>query len=354
MTGSFGRAALTLAVVLAGCAREEVAEWPPRPVHTVVVGEPDSTVRRTFSGLVEAAEGTRLSAEIGGRVLAVHAAAGERYAAGAVLAELDTTETRNQLVAAEAQWTEAKQTLRRVQQLFETGNAAQGDLETAISQEKAARSNYQSALKRLEDTKLKMPYGGIIGSVEVNEGEIVSAGQPVLTIQGEGAMEFQMGVPAESVGAVEVGQPASIVVQSVSGDPFPAQVKTVAPAPGSNTTYPVELVFTREDPRIREGMDGEAMLELPHPSGSGVIRVPVVCVVAEAGKQGSVQHFVWVVEPGEGDTATVQRRPVNVGKLGEDETLEILDGLRPGQRVVSRGVHHLEPGQEVRWVPSNP
>ncbi len=315
----------------------------PRPVFTITVEPPVTEIERAFSGLVESAEGVGIAFEVGGRVVEVIAEDGVRYEEGALLARIDDTEYRNQLIGSEAQLTEAQQNFRRTQQLFETGNAAQGALETAIAREKAARSNFNSAQKRVEDSRLTMPYDGVIGEVSIDPQQVVSTGQLAMTIQGEAGLEFQIGVPAEIVARVKPRQPATIELGTLPGQIFSATVQTVSPQPGANTTYPVTLKFAQTDARIREGMDGEAILNLPNPNGS-LLTIPAVCVSAEPGDS----TFVWVFESAGGDTGTVKKREVETGRLRSGAELEIITGLETGDIVVSRGISRLREGQTVR------
>lgn len=337
---------LVLGVILGlvSCGKQEPEIKRPRPVYSIVVDDPKEDLVRSYSGLVQAAEGTGIAFEVSGRVLKVIADDGKRYEKGDLLAELDSTEYRIQLESADAQRLEAEQRLRRTQQLFESGNASKSQLESAIASQRSAQSSYESAQKRVEDTTLEMPYSGVIGSVEIDAQQVVNAGQVVMTIQGEDGMEFEIGVPAEFISRIKPGMPSTIELGSIPDQGFEAEVKTISPQVTQNTTYPVSLSFTAEDPRVREGMDGEATLSFPNPNGQ-VITIPAVCVAA---LPEDVQ-YVWVIDAPEGSpTGVVSRRTVKTGKLREGNTIEILEGLKPGERVVSRGVHQVEEGQEVR------
>lgn len=342
--------ASALALILTGCGKEEIEPDPlVRPVVTITVPERSARIERAYSGVVDSVEGTGIAFEVGGRVIEVNAKDGVRYEKGAILAQLDTRELRNQLNSADARRTEARQNLRRSQQLFETGNASQSQLESAIAQEKSAVSSYNTALKQLEDATLKMPYSGVIGSVNIEVQTVVSPGQAVMTIQGEGNMEFDTSVPAEFINLIEVGMKAEVRLGIVPERTFTAVVDTVSPDIAENTTYPITLQFQEDDARIRTGLDGEAIMMLPNPAGK-TLSIPAVCVATLP----HAEKFVWVVKlGGEGrGTATVHRRTVTTGSFRPDNRIEVFSGLSPGEVVVSRGVHRLEEGQVVRLMPA--
>ena len=336
-------------LILISCDQKEPPEVVIRPVRTMLVKEPAPQVERSFSGLVDSAEGTGIAFEVAGRVIEVIAKEGIRYEKDAVLAKLDATEYENQLRGAEARLTEARQALRRAQQLFETGNTSKSQLESAIAAEKAAQSSYNTARKQVDDTVLTMPYPGVIGAISIEPQMVIGAGQSTMTIQGEGGMEFDAGVPAEVIDHISLGMKARIKLGGLPEESFPATIESITPQASQNTTYPVTLRFDQTDQRLREGLDGEAILSLPNPNGS-VIEVPAVAVATFPGKD----RFVWIVAPREGseEIGVVSRRIVKTGNLRKEGGIEILEGLDPGDRIVTAGVHRIEEGQEVSLIAS--
>ncbi len=340
----------SLAILLlgAGCSKAppEENEYPTRPVVTALVPEPISTLERRFAGQVESAEGAPLAFESAGRVIAVDAKAGTRYEKGFALARVDDSNYQIQLLSAKAALTKAQQELRRLQNLFETENASRSDLDSAIASEVSARSTYELAEKALNDTILTMPYDGVIGNVDVEAQQVVSAGQVVMTIQGETGKEFEIGVPPEEVGQLEIGSSARVVVGILPDRELPAKIIEISLQVSANATYPVTLGLEKDDvteKEIRAGMDGEAILELKNPLGP-VIRVPAQSVAAS----DDGRTYVWIVEPKDDATeGTVTIRDVTTGALGPDGSIEILSGLNPKEQIVIRGVYSLDEGETV-------
>ena len=335
---------LASAVAISGCGKKE-APAPPvlRPVYTFTVAEPVQTVNRSFSGLVEAADGADLSFEVGGRVIEVIASSGKSYKKGDELAILDISEFENQLSSARAQMLQAQQARQRTSNLLSTGNASKSDMESAISAEKAAQSTFKSAEKKVNDAVLKMPYDGVIGSVDIDSGQIVDPGKPAITIQGESGMKFKIGVPSDIIDQLKEGMKAIVKLGDLPEIEIEASISTIAPQPNENTTYPVKLIFGKQDPRFRKGMDGEASMTLSNPQGAAIV-VPISCVA----KNPELGEFVWIVNSEDGKVATVSRQAINTGGIREGGTIEVSDGLTPKTMIVSRGVHQIEEGQKVR------
>ncbi|MEM1294603.1 MAG: efflux RND transporter periplasmic adaptor subunit [Verrucomicrobiota bacterium] len=339
---------LLFAALLSGCLdalnREtEAVEIPLRPVYTFLVPQATNTVERSFSGLVESQASAGISFEVSGRVIQVIAKEGGSYKKGEVLAKIDPTEYQNQVRNAEAQLLQAQRARQRTSELLATGNASNANMESAIAQEQAAKSQATTAKKQLEDTVLLMPYDGMIGQVNVDTGQVAVQGNAVMTILGDGEMEFQVGVPGRLIEHFTPGRKAKIRLGDLKGELFNAEIITVAPQPSDNTTYPVTLRFSKEDKRIREGMDGESLFIIPNAGGS-VLAIPASCVA----KNAKLGEYVWSVTAGaDGKTGTVNRTTVKTGEIREGGTIEILEGLSAGDVIVSRGVYRIEEGLEV-------
>ncbi|MEM7012209.1 MAG: efflux RND transporter periplasmic adaptor subunit [Verrucomicrobiota bacterium] len=333
--------------LLVSCGDDaDVKPAPPRPVYTATVAEPTETVIRHFSGQVETAEGAGLAFEVSGRVTEVTAKEGTRYNAGDILAKIDDTSYQNQLTSDKATLDNATAELRRLENLFGTGNASKSDLDNATAQEKSARASFENSQKSVRDCVLKMPYPGVIGSVDIEPQQVISTGQTVMSIQGETGKEFEVGIPAEQIAHIGESMKATIKLGALPDETFDATVSEISPDVDSNGTYPVKLVLgeaANDNETIRAGMDGECALLLPNPKGPAM-RIPSPAVVGTSGGE----TFVWIIEPKEGEkTAAVQKRAVKTGALAGNGEIEIIDGLKPGEVIVTRGVNSLDELQVV-------
>ncbi|MEM1442545.1 MAG: efflux RND transporter periplasmic adaptor subunit [Verrucomicrobiota bacterium] len=330
-------------VSLGACKKAAEPEtFPPRPVKTAVVSPSASSIERSFSGQVQNAEGAPLAFESGGRVTQVVAKEGVRYEKGAVLAEVDETTYRSALQGAEAALTNARQELRRTQQLFETNNASQASLEAAVAAEASARASFEQAEKALLDVVLKMPYDGVIGRVDLEAQQVVSAGQEVMTIQGESGKEFEIGVTPDDISKLEVGLSGRLRLGALPDSEIAVEISEISPEVNENATYSVTFALeaaSKDDPNIRAGMDGEVDVDLPNPEGE-VLRVPIEAIASSA--EG--QPFVWTISPIEASpgTATVTKRFLSTKAMAAGGMIEVTEGLSAGELIVTRGVNSLD------------
>jgi multidrug efflux system membrane fusion protein len=313
---------------------------------------------RSFSGTLRAPLESNLSFRISGQVTRISVDVGEQVAAGEVIARLDPEDYRLQLESARASYRQAKAAaenaqaeLQRIRSLYVDDNAslsaydqARTRYETAQNQAEAARRQLELARKRLSYTRLTAPASGSIASQQVQEGENVTTGQPVVRLTAGRKLEVEVQVPENLIAAVETGQPVSVTATSLGSERLPATVTEVASAPnGQRPTYPVVVTLDRPAERLRSGMTARVAFDLDQDGG--------LVVPAEAIGEDQDGRFAYVVAPGAPDSVSadghVERRAVETGAL-TSSGLVVTDGLQQGDRVVTAGLGKLRDGALVR------
>ncbi|MEM9478096.1 MAG: efflux RND transporter periplasmic adaptor subunit [Verrucomicrobiota bacterium] len=339
-----------LVIATSSCrGKKEELVVKPRPVYFFTVEKPLATEDRSFSGILSPAEGASISFEVTGRVIEVVGSTGKRYKKGDVLARINPRDFQAELNAATATKTEAAQAEARNRLLWESGNLSDAEYEASVAALRNAEANLDAAQKKVEDATLRMPYDGVIAQKSIDNQTVVNAGQTVFTLEGEGGMEIEIGIPAADIAQIEVGMPAVLTLGSLPGKTYPAEVLSIATQPSANSTYPVNLtVEVEDDSAVRAGMDGEATLTLQQGDGP-TMAIPVECVAAAP----PGEQFVWLLEAAENDAYQVKKTPVETGSLKADGRIAVLgDALTVGQKIVSRGVNRLVEGQAVTLVES--
>jgi len=282
---------------------------------------------------------------------------GEGVAKGQLLASLDARDYELQvqqadaaLAQADAEARNAEHNYDRVRQLYENNNASRNDLDGARARAESARAAVQSAAKQLElarrrltYTRLAAPFDCAVASVDAEERENVGAGQTVVRVNCGDQPEVEVAVPEGLITQIQPGDDVTVRFDALPGRTFAAAVHEVGISAGrSATTYPVTVRLAESDPGIRPGMAAEVAFRLDRGTGeAGVLVVPAAVGEDRDGR------FVFVVEAtGEG-LAVAHRRPITAGDLVGDR-LTILEGLTPGERVVTAGVSRITDGQTVR------
>ncbi|WP_411957614.1 efflux RND transporter periplasmic adaptor subunit [Paracoccus homiensis] len=323
---------------------------PPRPVVTEIVMDQGSDARSVPGVIVSRTEVT-MAFQTLGRMIARHVDLGDRVEKGQLLAELSTDDlvastraARAAVDSAEVQLETARTTLQRTEALARRDVASDSQLEQAQQALAAAEANAEqtrSQLIQAQDTegyaRMTAPFSGVISAVYEASGAVVSAGAPVMQLSADDTHEAAIDLP-EGALAVLPDDPAFTVWQRQNpGHEVTATIDRIEPlADIATRTRRLYLTLPPDAPfrlgaliRARLGAAGEPALTLPD-----------AAILMRDG-----QSHVWRVTR-DGDSATVELVPVRTRPSFEGRCL-ILDGLSEGDEIVVRGVHHLQPGQQV-------
>lgn len=351
---------LAATLTVSACGEDAPPPEPViRPVRTQAVFATGGGRTRTFSGTSNAALESRLSFKVSGTVNRVAVNVGDRVRAGALIAQIDDRDYRLQVQEAEAalnsataQARSAESNYGRVRALYENRNASANDLdaaraasESANAQVKRAEKGVELARSQLSYTTLKSPVAGSIASVMVEENENVSPGQTVVLLTSGNALEVKVAVPEILIAQVREGDQTTVTFDALPGKSFLATVIEVGVSSGGGgTTFPVSVRLKETDPACRPGMAAEVAFTFGNEDGRPRLIVPAVAVGED--RSG---RFVYVAQPTEAGKATIERREVAVGELTESG-IEVFEGLKDGELIVTAGVTRINDGQVVRLL----
>ncbi len=334
-------------LLIAGCEEPpKVEPIQPRKVITHTIQKPTSVIERNFSGVTQASDSVDFGFEVSGRIQSISAVKGRHYKKDEILAKLDPTSYQTEFNRATADALKASEELKRVQQLFENQNASRSQFDSAVAAQQNAQANLKKAQKSLTDCVLKMPYTGFIAEVLKDSQQVVNPGEPVFRVRGEGTTELEIGIPANIIESIKVGDETQVKLSAKPNTIFEGKITEIATQSSEDTTYAVTIALDSKGVQLREGLDGEATLTLPHPGGS-VIVVPAVSVIGSP----SGDQSIWLVEPipeSNPPLARVKSLVVKTGALRKNGYIEVLEGASPGQVIISRGVHRVEDGMNVK------
>ncbi len=342
--------------LMTGCAREEPLPPPVRPVVTQIVEEPGGMRERTFSGTAKAAVETRLSFRVSGELRELPLKTGQRVKKGDLIARLDVTDFQLQVNQLEAQLAQSQAGLNeatadyeRNRALYEAESVSKSDLdraraafESAAAQHDATGQSLKLARQQFGYCTLLAPVNGSVATVPIENHQTVQAGAVVATLTSGDEMELEVGIPESLISSLQAGDAAEITFDSFQDRRFASTVSEVGVDVDASSTYPVTLRLLDQSREIRPGMVGAATFTFSDGPDAQAMVVPSVAVVG----RGEDERFVWVYQP---ETSTVVRRDVRVGAL-TSRGLQILAGLQPGDRIVTRGVHRIEEGTNVRLL----
>ncbi|GMV99846.1 MAG: hemolysin D [Candidatus Hydrogenedentota bacterium] len=380
----------------------------------MTVESPTAAFQRTFPAVLRADTRSDLSFRVSGAIAEVIAVEGQSYSVGELLARLDPRDFENrlaearsnlasaeadlavvkagtrpedialleaQLAAATARNDQALSDYNRQKQMYNRGLVAKSefersetaqivasrDVDSATQQLDKARTGarpeeIQSAAARVEtmrikvhdaeaaldDTQLRAPFDGVVGTIYVDPFQEIQAKQTVLSLQNIGGIEVELQVPESLAIRRSAGGTLDFTVV-LTGDKsrvYSAEFSQFSMEADSATqTYRLTLrMEAPSDVRLLPGMTAEVTVKAARLDGEFPLLVPVEAVGAEA--DGSA--VVWLV-----DSATMQVRPqtVTTGAL-TDKSIEIVEGLKPGDTIATAGVSYLRKGMRVRPLES--
>lgn len=341
--------ALGIAAFVAGHGIAQDAPPVPVGVTEIVVREVRAGV--TVPGTVESPQVSLVAAETAGRIRTVHGREGMAVRAGAPLVSLDTARIELRLRAARAELDEARarldlaeRNLVRARELFADDILPRSGLDDAESETTAWTGRVERLDAEIARTELDLdraviraPFGGVVVEERVESGEWVDVGDPCVEIQSTGSFDVRAPLPERHFAAVERGGRATVTFEALPGASFSGTVVATVPRAASGTrTFPVKVRVEDPDGRLAAGMLARVELEVGEPRTATL--VPKDALVTDG--RGSA---VWVV--GADDVASLAT--VRTGD-GHGAWVEVLAGLSPGDRVVTRGNERLRPGLTVR------
>ena len=210
---------LPLTLCLLGCSGEKNQEKPVEPVRVKVmeVNSSEAEVVHRFSGTIEEGTGSSLSFAVMGTVKRLHVGLGDRVTSGQFIAELDPLSMQSSYEAAKASLEQAEDAYSRMKELHDKGSLPEIQWVEVQSKLRQARSMEEIASKNLKDTRLYAPFSGVIAEKNVEAGQNVAPGVPVVKLVSLSGLKVRISVPETEVGHVSLGQEVEIIVPALNG-----------------------------------------------------------------------------------------------------------------------------------------
>jgi multidrug efflux system membrane fusion protein len=403
--------ALSISFLASNCSRQNpVPPEVVRPVKTMVIGKGAESYIRTFPGRVEAAKSVDLAFQVPGLVIGLPVKEGQRVARGQVVGQLRQTEYQARrkaaqgqleqgqavldtlrlgarseeqlrreaaLRAAEAKLANARTEFERYARLLPTGSVSTSEYELSQTNYRVAEEERQSAQQLLEkartsrqeeidaqqaqvhtlearvqeagvqlaDTTLRAPYNGVVAQRLIDEGQAITANQPAVKFQNTEEVDIVADVP-EAVMAADLrsGNAGRMTAEfsHMPGKQFPVRIWEIAQV-ADPATQTFQARFRMKPPArtmLLPGMTATVDIAFRRPRApANRTFVPISAVTRLVGGP----QVVWVL----GANGIVRCREVRLGEV-KDGGVEILGGLRPGERIAVAGAAQLRDGMKVR------
>jgi len=302
----------------------------------VVVARTD-TVRDEIgaTGQIEAVQSIDLRPEVDGRIVAIVIREGQEVDQGTPLFKVDDAQLKAQVAQLEAQRDLANQALARVKELAQQSASSTADLEQAEASARSAQAEYDLQRIRLDRTTVRAPFAGVVGQRYVSLGDYVTTSTKLASLHTVNPQRAAFQVPERFARQLRPGQHVSFRVAAIAGRDFTGEVDFVDPVvqlPGR--TILVKARVPNPAHLLQPGMFIEPRLVT-------AVRPQAVVVPEDAVVPAEGSSFVWVVADGKAD-----RRKVTLG-VRTPGFVEVMDGVKSGEQVVTGGLELLAPGAPV-------
>ncbi|TCS75248.1 efflux RND transporter periplasmic adaptor subunit [Pectinatus cerevisiiphilus] len=319
-------------------------------VRTQVIQAADTGQNYTYPGEVRGRYESQLAFQVTGKIIKRNVQLGSRVNAGDVLMQMDAKDIQQtvnsnsaQVYSAQSQLKLAKSNLERYQQLLDGGaiSHAQYDqyvnaYDAATAAVQQATAQYTQGANQLDYTLLTADQSGVVSAITAEAGQIVNAGQTVVTIVQDGEREIEINVPENRLEELKTAGRFQVTFWALPNVTLNGQVREIAPMADPTTrTFKVRISLLNPSPAIKLGMT--ATVSLADVDATTGFSIPISALY-----QTGDTPAVWVV-----NNNILTLRPIKTGSFGNG-TIQVLTGLETGDRIITAGVHKLEEGQRVK------
>lgn len=308
---------------------------PPSRVEVATVEHQKEAQTVVRSGTLYAEREVKLITEEEGRIAALPVYEGDRVEKGDLLLQLNDTLLEAELKKARAQRAQAALDLRRLQKLKNSKAVSEDELARARTALDVAKADEELLHTRLMNTRIKAPFAGVVSARLAEPGDAVSSFTHVLTLTDDSRLLAKLQLSELLMPAVAVGDEVTLSLDALGDRHLKGNILRIHPTIDAISRQGTLEVLLNDPPaEARPGQLCRATLQLRPQK-----RLTVPFAALRRDTQG---EYVFVV----GNENTVERTAVISGiHLGE--RIEIVQGLKQGQRVVTNGFLGLSGGMTV-------
>ena len=315
----------------------------------------------TAIGSLRATQGVEIAPQVGGVVRAIKFESSQDVHKGALLVEIDDSTEQADLKANQAALRNAQATLDRQSKLVSGGNTTQASLDQATATRDQAAAAVERTKAIIAQKRIVAPFDGRLGIRRIDIGQYVSPGTPLVTLQKLDPIYVDFQAPEQYFARLAVGQTITLTVDAFGGKTFNGKVKFLDARISTDTrNFLVRGEIQNDEKKLLPGMFANVSVMAGDPRS--VVTLPRTAVVYSLYGDSVYVLKAPGAKPGEAQAATagkdqkaeplyeVERRFVRVGETQGDR-VEIADGVKAGETVVSEGQVKLFPGMRVRIDP---
>ena len=295
----------------------------------------------TAVGTLRAERGVDIATQVEGIIRTIPFNSGQEVAQGALLVQLDDSVEQAELKSAQADYRRFSADYERNKDLVQRGAVARAVFDASLASRDTAAAAIERIKAQIDKKAIHAPFAGKLGIRRVDVGQYLPAGTAIVTLQSLDPIFADFPMPEQQFQSVQVGAMVQATLDAYQGRVFTGRVQSIDPRVDPNSrTFLVRAVIQNPDRSAVPGMFANVKLQ------TGKVR-DVVTVPRTSVSYSLYGENVLAVKDAEGGAQTLERRFVRAGEV-RGERVEIVEGVKPGEVIVTSGQIKLDQGMKVR------
>lgn len=324
--------------------KEEISEMDTTASNVATVVKVAELKKKGFNhfveltGTVTSKENIMISAEAGGRVVEVTAEEGQKVSKGQILVRIENEAVGNQLAEAKTAYELAETTYKKRKNLWDQNIGSEIEYLQAKSNYESTKSRYAQVQTQYDNTMIKAPINGSVDVIEVNKGEFVSIGMPIVRVVDLARVEIEAELSEQYMSNVHTGDSVEVKI----------------PALGVQLTAPVTFVSQVINPnnrsfKVKVNLDNKNGLIKPNVLANLMIRdyqnQEAIVVPSKVITKDLKGDFVYVASNDNGEVKA-EKKYIKKGRSSGPDT-EIESGLQAGDKIITDGYNQVNNGEII-------
>lgn len=308
-------------------------------VSQVVIGQKPFADRISVLGVAKGRQSVTITSDTAELVTGVKFRDGQAVSRGQVLVTLKATEQDAGVAEAEARENQARRDYERWKTLADKGVAPRATAEQYLASLETAQAATAAARARKLDRVIRAPFSGVVGLSDIAPGALISPGAPIVSLDDLSMVRVDFEVPDRYLAVLRIGSTITAAPDAFPGEVFNGRIAQIDTRVDTTTrAVTARAEFPNPGGRLRPGMMMRVNIE--HGQRQA-LAAPEAAIQYEGEKA-----FVFLIVDRDGKS--VARKTEVTPGLSEGGQVEIVEGLKAGDRLVADGLNRLQDGQPVQ------
>ncbi len=314
---------------------------PPETVTSALVKADQWQTALASVGTLNAVQGVTIAAELAGKVVEIKFEAGAPVQKGDILVRQDTSSEEAQFPGADAQVNLSRTNLERMNQLLSKQLISQADRDNAVTGAEQAQSQADNIRATIAKKTIRAPFSGWLGIRQVNLGQMLREGDPIVTLQSLDPIYVDFSLPQQQIPSVRPGLTVYVTADALPGETLRGRITAINPLVDAETrNNKVQATVANRGNKLRPGMFVNVSVGLP--AVQKVLTIPATAVL-----YAPYGDSVFIIEDAGNKQGKVLRQQfVRLG-VKRGDFVAVTSGVKEGEMVVSSGVFKLRNGQSA-------